>query len=487
MKYKVFISSNQTEFEKERQYIKKQFEEDYFLKSLFDVFLFENSPASGLSPETTFFKEVRNSDIYIGLIGSNYGAVKENGLSATEEEYDAFHISNKNSFFYIKNTNNRDEKNEKFISKIQPNNKYVFFDNQDYEGLMNAIKASLVKFLNTHKKLNDDFDKQLILESSIDDVDDKAYEIFFSLLKDDDSYNKLRDNENKAHVLKLIGAGEEVNGEFHLNNAGVLFFARDVTKYLSHEIKMVRFNGVSKMDVIDRVDSNSSLLIFIEEFENFFKKNTRSGFYIEGIKRVNIDEYPIKAIREAVINALAHRNYEITSSFIEFFIYDDRIEVINPGKLKYPLTIDDIKKDDSIAHRNATICNIFYKTNYMEHIGRGISQMTEEMLKIGLKEPTFSEGNDSFKVVFNGNGGKINIPENSENIINLKNLGLNQRQIDILREITNNNISMTYDDHIKMFNKSRPTAERDFRKLTELNLVEKNIIDKKAHFTSPSY
>ena len=82
--FKVFISSNQTEFEKERQLIKKEFEEDYFLKSFFEVFLFEYSPASGLSPENTFFEEVRKSDIYIGLIGSDYGTIKENGLSATE-------------------------------------------------------------------------------------------------------------------------------------------------------------------------------------------------------------------------------------------------------------------------------------------------------------------------------------------------------------------------------------------------------------------
>lgn len=419
------------------------------------------------------------------MIGSNYGTIKENGLSATEEEYDAFHISNKNSFFYLKNTETRDVKSEKFILKIQPDNKYVFFD--DCQELIEAIKESLVEFLNGQRKDNDNFDKKLVLESSIDDVDDEAYELFFSLLKEDDSYNKLRNNDDKTHVLKLIGAGEDVNGQFHLNNAGILFFAKDVNKYLSHEIKMVRFNGVTKLDAIDRIDSSSSLLIVMDEFENFFRKNTRSGFYIEGTKRVNIDEYPIKAIREAIINALAHRSYEISSSFIEFFIFDDRIEVISPGKLKYPLTIEDIKKDDSIAHRNALICDIFYKTNYMEHIGRGISQMTDEMLKIGLEEPIFSEGNDSFKVVFKGNGGKIIIQENNENVINLRDLGLNQRQIDILTEITNNNVAMTYEDHMKMFNTSKPTAERDFRKLANLNLVKKSIVNRKVQFSSPDY
>ena len=87
----------------------------------------------------------------------------------------------------------------------------------------------------------------------------------------------------------------------------------------------------------------------ISEFERFFRRNTSSGFIIDGMNRINIDEYPIKAIREGFINALAHRNYERSSSFIEFYIFDDRIEIISPGKLKYPLTIEDIKNDEGIG------------------------------------------------------------------------------------------------------------------------------------------
>ena len=387
--FKVFISSNQTEFAEYRRLIKEEFEKDFILNSLFEIFLFEDSPSSGLSPENTFLEEVRKSDIYIGLIGSDYGTIKESGLSPTEEEYDEFHASNENSFFYIKNVDRRDEESEKFILKIQPDNKYSFFDNET--DLIKEIKKSLVNFIETGQKENDNFDKKIILNSTIDDVDITAYNLFFDLLKYDDSYNKLKDMEDKSYPLERIGAGEKINGVFHLNNAGALFFARNVNKFLTHEIKMVRFKGNTKSDAIDRRDLRASLLICIEEFEKFFKKNTNSGFYIDGMNRVNVDEYPLKAVREGFINALAHRNYERTSSFIEFYIFDNRIEIISPGKLKYPLTIEDIKKDEGIGHRNERICEIFYKTNYMEHIVRGISQMTDEMLKLGLEEPIFSE------------------------------------------------------------------------------------------------
>ena len=351
---------------------------------------------------------------------------------------------------------------------------------------MDEIKKSLVKFLSDGQKDNKNYDKKIIMESTIDDVDEEAYDLFFDNLKDDDSYKKLR-YDDKSYSLQRIGAGDEINGVFHLNVAGALFFAKDVNKFLSHEMKMVRFKGISKFDAIDRVDSTSSLLKLLDEFEKFYKTNSRSGFFIEGVERVNVDEYPIRAIREAIINAIAHRNYEISSSFIEFYMYDDRIEVISPGKLIDNLSIEDIKNDEGIGHRNETICSMFYKTNYMEHIGRGIPQMIDEMNNFGLEEPQFSEGTDSFKVVFKGNNGEISHDVGGTNRVDLTDLGLNKRQIDILTKITNDNVSMSYEDHIQMFGKSKPTAERDFSKLVKLNLVKRNKKNKKVYFSSPDY
>ena len=178
--FKVFISSNQTEFEKERQFIKKEFEADYFLKSFFKVFLFEDSPSFGLSPETTYFEEVRKSDVYIGLIGSDYGTIKDNGLSPTEEEYDEFHASNPDSFFYIQNVDKRDAESERFILKIQPDNKYSFFDtNQD---LIDEIKKSLVKYIERGQKdireeVKELKEGQKIIEKKLDGVVEQTAEL----------------------------------------------------------------------------------------------------------------------------------------------------------------------------------------------------------------------------------------------------------------------------------------------------------------------
>lgn len=87
-KFKIFISSNQNEFKKERKKIKDIITADPLYNDFFDVFLFEDIHASGKSPEKVYIDGINNSEIYICLIGDEYGTIQKNGLSATENEYD---------------------------------------------------------------------------------------------------------------------------------------------------------------------------------------------------------------------------------------------------------------------------------------------------------------------------------------------------------------------------------------------------------------
>lgn len=140
--------------------------------------------------------------------------------------------------------------------------------------------------------------------------------------------------------------------------------------------------------------SESPFFILLEEFDEFFWKNTKLRAVIEGMKRVDIPEYPIKAVREGFVNALAHRNYELIGNCITFYIYDDRIEIISPGELPYPMTLEKLGIEENPEHRNKNICNIFGRTKYMEHAGTGIKRMRDEMRDASLKEPEFF--NDGF-------------------------------------------------------------------------------------------
>jgi len=119
---------------------------------------------------------------------------------------------------------------------------------------------------------------------------------------------------------------------------------------------------------------------------------------LNGIKRAEKPEYPIEAIREAVINAVAHRDYSITGSAIRLFMFRDRLEIYSPGGLPDTLTIESIKLKQFA--RNQTIMSYLAGYNYTEQRGKGIIKMIEAMLNAGLPEPVFQDFENKFLVTF---------------------------------------------------------------------------------------
>lgn len=481
MSIKVFISSNQKEFRVERKRIKEDLENDPSFSDYFEFFVFEEGPAQAISPEELYIDEVMNSEIYIGLLGSVYGDIKDNGLSATENEYNIFSSSKHEAYFFIKNNCQREEKVEEFIAKIQDNKVFKFFD--DYDELILKIKESLKNYLIKQGSSKIPFDKKFVLDSSCDDVDPVAFDLLFDALEDE-NIMKLRNNRSPDNILATLKVGKkDINGKFYLNNTGILFFAKDISKFnIEHEVKMVRFNGNSKLEIIDKFYSKSPLFILLQEFENFFKKNTKMGAIIKDWKRIAIPEYPIEAVREAMINAIAHRDYNL-KSFISFFIYDDRIEIISPGKLEYPLTLNDLENIEFTVHRNSKICDLFYKTVYMETIGSGITRMKNAMLNSGLPAPEFYEGSNYFKVVLRGPDGKL-IPK-IENIEDkyIEDLSyLNNRQMSAFTLMTMEGVKFYYSSYANKFGVSQATAKRDLKELLDLGLIKQTSVKRKNCF-----
>lgn len=144
MKFKIFLSSPRREFENERKYVKTEIEKDYTLNKFFEVFTFEETSASGKNPVELYSHEVVNSDIYIGLIGSDYGSVLESGISATEYEYDLFNKAHNEAYLYVKNREERDEKVHAFIEKVKDEHSYQTFD--DIYELFEEVRRSLCIF-----------------------------------------------------------------------------------------------------------------------------------------------------------------------------------------------------------------------------------------------------------------------------------------------------------------------------------------------------
>ena len=483
MKIDVFLSSNMAEFSKEREYIYDNIKQDDTLNDYFSIYLFEEDNAKSTPSSKVFIEQVEKSDIYIGLIGENYGNIYREGVSATEYEYNLFNKTKSDAFFYIKNTNEMDENSQKFFNRIKKYHKYKKFSSK--EELLIEIKKSLKDYI-IFKSKNNIFESTLIPESTFEDVDEMALKLFYDSLKDS-NIKKIIGVRSDDKILEYIGAGTiDSKGIFHLNNAGALFFAKNITKFgLDFEVKMVRFKGNDRRKIIDQKTTNSPFFVLIEEFEKFFEKNTKIGTYVKDMKGYSIPEYPLATVREAFINAICHRDYNLRGDAIIFYIYDDRILISSPGGLPYPLTIDDLLVEVNPKHRNKCICDIMKKTEYMEHVGTGITRMKLEMLESGLDEPEFYNGN-YFKVILRGPNGELIVTEKhiGEKVIDLSDFNLNKRQIKALTSMNNENLIYTYNSYSDEFDVSLTTSKRDLEDLIDKGLVIKHNNSKIKKFSS---
>lgn len=483
MKVEVFISSNQTEFACERQFIVDNIRNDPLFDNYFNVYIFEEEGAKSQPSDKVFTEHVEKSDIYIGLIGNKYGFEYAGGISATELEFNKFNAKNSNSYFFVKMDDSSDVKSKEFFNRIKDSKKYKRFKTK--EELLIEVKKALRECMIGNSKMNV-FDSTIIEDSTYEDVDENAVTLFRKFLKNQ-IIKELFNERTHEQILECIGAGRiDPKDVFHLNNAGALFFAKNISKFgLDYEVKMVRFNGVDRRVLIDQMTITSSIFILLNQFESFFNRNTKKGTFVRGFKSYDVPEYPIEAVREAFVNAVAHRDYSLSGDCITFYIYDDRILVSSPGGLPYPLTVEDLKIEVNPKHRNKTICRIFKYTKFMEHFGTGITRMREEMLDSGLPEPEFYDGN-YFKVILRGPCGKLIVTEKhlKEEGIDLTGYDLNKRQLDAVTLMFNEGIKFTYKSYAQHFNVSLTTSKRDLQGLVDQELINKYDVDGVKNFTS---
>ena len=477
MVIKVFISSVQGEFSEERKFIHEKINNDPYFSRNIKLFVFEIDGAKTEAANEVFLNEVGEADVYIGLIGQHYGNIYDKGISATEYEYNTFIADKHDAYFFVKECKTRDEGSTKFLKRIEKVTKYDTFTTK--EELLDAVKNSLQDAID--KRLTSvAYDNQILFNSSIDDVDEEAVELYMDVVED--NIQGLFGKRDLDKILEYIGAGKiDKNDVFHFNKAGALCFAKEISKFdLEHEVKMVRFNGTERLEIIDKHFSESSFFKLIKEFDSFFSRNTKMGGIVTGMKRTPIPEYPIKAVREAFINAIAHRDYTLTGNCITFYIYDDRIEIISPGKLPSPMTIEDLGVEKNPIHRNENICKIFQTTEYMEHIGTGIARMKYEMKKCNLPEPEFEDG-FYFRVVLRGPNGKLILPQNPT-AEDFEKYDLNDRQIDAFLKMKNEDAQFTYNSYADLHNISKSTAKRDLNMLFDMNLIRKITIKQTYYF-----
>ncbi len=307
-----------------------------------------------------------------------------------------------------------------------------------------------------------EFDRQLMEGTSYADLDEAK--LTWYIRQRAERRGVRAPATSPQETLLNLGALAEEGSELTPTKGGLLFFGRDPQRFMPQsEVRIARFKGTTMGHFIDSADLRGTLPEMIDEAERFVRRNTRVAAKVVGFRRREVSEYPYEAVREAICNAVCHRDYFMDGSTVRIMIFDDRIEVNSPGPLPPGVTVNNIDRKHVL--RNKLIANYLYDIYYIEKWGTGITKMRRLMREHGLAEPVFEELGSFFAVTFYGPGERILdlIPE--EGVVDLRELGLNGRQIEALRLLVNERGELTNAMYQELFEVSRRTATRDLKAL----------------------
>ncbi len=269
-------------------------------------------------------------------------------------------------------------------------------------------------------------------------------------------------------VTEMLEGAREREGEWMPTYTGLLFLGRNPQRFLPRsEVKLARFQGTTTQAFIDRLIAHGTLPEMLDEAERFIRRNTRTAMKVVEFDSVQVTEYPYDAIREALVNAMAHRDYE-HSSGIQVNIFDDRLEVMSPGEALIPLS----DLEGSHITRNETLCRRFRDIGEMEQFGTGIAEMNRLMQVHGLNAPSFRHRAGFFRVTFYGPGEHILDLIPRTGVVDLRELGLNERQIEALRLMVNEGYEFGNKEYREKFGVSARTSLRDLTLLIETGMVQ---------------
>ncbi|MFH2024760.1 MAG: ATP-binding protein [bacterium] len=169
------------------------------------------------------------------------------------------------------------------------------------------------------------------------------------------------------------------------------------------KIRAGRFKGIKGLDFIDMKVLEGAIPELREKAMNFMVEHINHGVFFDANRRYDKWEYPLRALEEVLNNALAHRDY-FSNAEIHLSIYDDRIEVWNPGELPPPLTPEDLKREHKSIPRNKFLADKLFLIKYIEEWGRGTNRIIDEMRENKLPEPEFKSYSGGFAVILHGPG-----------------------------------------------------------------------------------
>jgi ATP-dependent DNA helicase RecG len=247
------------------------------------------------------------------------------------------------------------------------------------------------------------FESQVPPDITLDDLDQQKVAAYLKAL---DFHGSEAPEEVllRRGCLRYASNGEGVNDSvknLRPTYAAVLLFGKHPQQWLPNAtILAARFSGTTLADTFIKQDISGTLPDQLRQAEVFVRENVRRVVHLVGLERQEMSEYPLEAVRELLVNAVAHRDYNLQGDSVHLNIFSDRIEVQSPGGLPGPVNLENLL--EARFSRNAVTAQVLSDLGFVERMGYGLNRVVDVMRRNGKRPPQFNEGAGTFRVVLHG-------------------------------------------------------------------------------------
>jgi predicted HTH transcriptional regulator len=304
-----------------------------------------------------------------------------------------------------------------------------------------------------------------------------------------------KDRMMDATALESLGVLVRHGSGRVASNGGLILFGEEEARqrfFPDARISCARFRGIDKSEFLDRQDMDG-LLDAVMAVSKFIARNTRLASRIEDMQREDLPEYPSVAIREVLVNAVAHADYATTGMRIFVSIFSDRLEIQSPGMFPFGMTMDDFKAGVSRI-RNRVVCRVLHEVGLMEQWGSGYQRIVNSCSEGGYPEPEWQELGHCIRVTFRphpsiAHGDRVNDRVNdrvSDTVFGavtdtVSGLDLNERQRWIIEQLLAG-IKIKAEDVVQKWSVGEATVRRDLAGLRNHGLIEFVGAPKTGHY-----
>ena len=371
--------------------------------------------------------------------------------------------------------NEKGEDDNLLLFHIEPELNYLIRNNKDEVFCRQGdssikLNANQIRSLEYDRKERD-FEAEVLLESSINDIDTEVMKIYKKKIDTD-----LSDEE----VLKARGFLREKDGKYHLTKAGMLLFGKNPSIYLpSARVRVLKFEGTefqvgTEMNIIKDRTFDKCLYRTLEQAREFINSQLREFTHLnqDGVFET-VAEYPEFAWYEGFVNAVCHRDYSNSGEYIIVKLFDDRLEISSPGRLGGFVTLETMK--NKRYSRNPQIARVLNEMGLVRELNEGVKRIYSEMQRFYLKDPIYSEPDRNSVLLVLDNNIAVRANRKQET---LKNMDVMKDKWDLLSyperqilQVINDKGSVTSEDVRKIINRGKTTAVKLLNRLMELDLI----------------